>query len=81
MIAYRYKNSIYLNITNACTMRCFYCIRDKIIEMFGDLPRIELFARQKTEGWDVWGNEVYDSMKVIPSKTNTQQGFFSDDEI
>ena len=56
-------------------------IRDKIIEMFGDLPRIELFARQKTEGWDVWGNEVYDSMKVIPSKTNTQQGFFSDDEI
>ena len=24
----------------------------------GDLPRIELFARQKTEGWDVWGNEV-----------------------
>jgi len=33
-------------------------IRDKIIEMFGDLPRIELFAREKTEGWDVWGDEV-----------------------
>ena len=33
-------------------------IRDKIVEMFGDLPRIELFARQKTDGWDVWGNEV-----------------------
>ena len=34
-------------------------IRDKICEMFGsDLPRIELFAREKTEGWDVWGNEV-----------------------
>ena len=32
--------------------------RDKIIELFGDEPRIELFARQKTEGWDVWGNEV-----------------------
>jgi site-specific DNA-methyltransferase (adenine-specific) len=32
--------------------------RDKIIELFGDIPRIELFARQKTEGWDVWGNEV-----------------------
>jgi len=26
--------------------------------MCKDLPRIELFARQKTEGWDVWGNEV-----------------------
>jgi len=32
--------------------------RDKIVELFGDEPRIELFARQKTEGWDVWGNEV-----------------------
>lgn len=32
--------------------------RDKIVELFGDLPRIELFARNKTEGWDVWGNEV-----------------------
>jgi len=34
------------------------CVRDKIIELVGDLPRIELFARDKTEGWDVWGNEV-----------------------
>ncbi len=32
--------------------------RDKILELMGDIPRIELFARQKTEGWDVWGNEV-----------------------
>ena len=21
-------------------------------------PRIELFARQKSDGWSVWGNEV-----------------------
>lgn len=33
-------------------------IRDEIVRLVGDLPRIELFARQKTEGWDVWGNEV-----------------------
>jgi len=33
-------------------------IRDRIVELMGDLPRIELFARQKTEGWDSWGNEV-----------------------
>lgn len=32
--------------------------RDKIIELVGDLPRIELFAREKADGWDVWGNEV-----------------------
>ena len=33
-------------------------IRNKILEFCGDLTRIELFARQKIEGWDVWGNEV-----------------------
>lgn len=32
--------------------------RDLIVSIYGDIPRIELFARQKTEGWDVWGNEV-----------------------
>ena len=32
--------------------------REKIIELAGDLPRAELFAREKTPGWDVWGNEV-----------------------
>jgi N6-adenosine-specific RNA methylase IME4 len=31
-------------------------VKDKIVKMFGDLPRIELFARQKTGGWDVWGD-------------------------
>ena len=34
------------------------CVRDRIVELCGDLPRIELFARQRTEGWDVWGNEI-----------------------
>ena len=29
-----------------------------IEKLFGDLPRIELFARHKREGWDVWGNEA-----------------------
>ena len=33
-------------------------VRDRIIQLCGDLPRVELFARQKVEGWDVWGNEV-----------------------
>ncbi len=33
-------------------------VRKRIDLLFGNLPKIELFARQKTEGWDVWGNEV-----------------------
>ena len=32
--------------------------RDRIVKLFGDLPRIELFARQEAEGWDCWGNEI-----------------------
>lgn len=39
--------------------------RDKIIELMGDLPRIELFARKKTEGWAAWGNEVESDIKLI----------------
>ena len=33
-------------------------VRERIVRLMGDLPRIELFARQSPEGWDVWGNEV-----------------------
>ena len=32
--------------------------RERIVELFGDIPRIELFARQYADGWDCWGNEV-----------------------
>lgn len=32
--------------------------RERIVELFGDIPRIELFARQAADGWDCWGNET-----------------------
>ena len=37
-------------------------VRDRIVELVGDLPRIELFARHPAPGWDVWGNEVESSI-------------------
>lgn len=40
--------------------------REKIIELMGDLPRIELFARQRTDGWDAWGNEVESDITLSP---------------
>ena len=33
-------------------------VRERIVNLCGDVPRIELFARQRTEGWSIWGNEV-----------------------
>lgn len=38
-------------------------VRDIIVDIFGDLPRIELFARHSVPGWDTFGNE--------PSKLET----------
>ena len=40
-------------------------IREKIIKLCGDRPRIELFARQATPGWDVWGNEVKNDIELV----------------
>ena len=33
-------------------------VRDRIIRLIGDLPRIELFARDKTDGWDCLGYDI-----------------------
>jgi len=33
-------------------------VRRRIEELFPKSNRIELFARQETKGWDVWGNEI-----------------------
>lgn len=33
-------------------------IRKHIVELVGDLPRIELFARQTESGWDSWGDQL-----------------------
>jgi len=33
-------------------------VRDRIIQLCGNIPRIELFARDKVKGWDNWGNEL-----------------------
>ena len=45
-------------------------VRDKIVELFGDVPRIELFARKKTAGWDAWGDQTdYFKEEAISSQT------------
>lgn len=33
-------------------------VRDRIVQLIGDLPRIELFAREVTPGWAALGDEI-----------------------
>ena len=33
-------------------------VADGAVELLGDVPRLEMFARQRAEGWDAWGNEA-----------------------
>lgn len=42
--------------------------RDRIITLLGDIPRIELFARKKVEGWDSWGNEIESDVNLTKEK-------------
>ena len=38
--------------------------REEIVKLMGDLPRLEMFAREAVDGWDVWGNEVESTIKI-----------------
>jgi N6-adenosine-specific RNA methylase IME4 len=43
--------------------------RTRIVELMGDLPRVELFAREKAEGWSAWGNEVDSDITLYTKST------------
>lgn len=43
--------------------------REKIVELLGDVPRIELFARQRFPGWDAWGNEIESDIDIWEERT------------
>ena len=38
--------------------------RKRIERMFGDVPKLEMFARTRAEGWDAWGNECENSITI-----------------
>jgi site-specific DNA-methyltransferase (adenine-specific) len=40
-------------------------VADRIVRMFPDCSRIELFARDAKPGWDVWGNEITNTIEII----------------
>ena len=40
--------------------------RDRLVRLAGDIPRVELFARTSTPGWDMFGNEIENSISLCP---------------
>lgn len=39
-------------------------VRRRIEQLMGDVPRVELFARQRPPGWDVWGNHIASTIET-----------------
>lgn len=50
--------------------------RDLIVQLCGDIPRIELFSRNNSKGWDVWGNQVGLMDEVQGEQESTGIGCF-----
>lgn len=60
MLKYKKVNNIYQKVEAERTKhsRKPGKVRQNIELLFGNLPRIELFAREKADGWDAWGDEI-----------------------
>ena len=43
--------------------------RYRIEKLVGDVPKIELFAREKIPGWDCWGDEVEEHTPLFAAKS------------
>ncbi|EOV8176843.1 MT-A70 family methyltransferase [Raoultella planticola] len=41
-------------------------VRHRLEKLYGDVKRVELFARESWTGWDRWGNQCDNSFEIIP---------------
>lgn len=41
------------------------CTYDRLEKLFGDVPRLELFARERRDGWDSIGNQLADDPQTL----------------
>ena len=46
-------------------------VYSRIERLMGNLPRIELFARTRREGWDAWGNQVPNETQLLLNSKNS----------
>lgn len=66
MLKYKQSNNVYQLVEAIRTEHSTKPqeVRDRIVRLFGDLPKLELFARRKVESWDCWGNEVEGAITI-----------------
>ena len=43
-------------------------VRHRLELLYGDVRRVELFARDSWPGWDRWGNQCNNSFEIIPGR-------------
>ncbi len=39
-------------------------VRDRLVRLMGDVPRVELFARAKVPGWLAWGDQIESDIEL-----------------
>lgn len=39
-------------------------VMDLIVELFGDVPRLEMFARESSPGWDCFGYQASGGIEI-----------------
>ena len=50
-----------LRVSNISHSRKPIETRERIEKLCGDIPRIEIFATERVEGWDAWGDALNDA--------------------
>lgn len=40
-------------------------VRERIVQLMGDIPRLEMFARERCPGWDAWGAQVPGGSDIV----------------
>jgi N6-adenosine-specific RNA methylase IME4 len=57
-----FPNVVFANVSRAHSRKPEAFRR--LVEDVSEAPRLELFAREKAPGWDVWGNEVENDVDI-----------------
>ena len=56
-------------------------VRLRILELMGNVPRLEMFARVRVPGWDAWGNEVRNSIELpLLARSDVRDGESAESE-